>query len=173
MEIGDQHWCFSHTDHPVETLAPRGDSGGRSFAFSADTASGRPFDQLGDGIHLALCEATFLEVDRPQGASHLTGREAGAMAAACGVERLLPRPGRPRPPTGRAMAAACGVERLLPRPGRPRPPTGRAMAAACGVERLLLTHLVPGSDADAMVREASESFGRPVDVVECDGRCEV
>ena len=125
IEIGDQRWLFSRTDHPVETLAPRVDSGGRSFAFSADTASEWSFDQLGDGINLALCEATFLEADRHPGASHLTAREAGAMAAAAGVERLL------------------------------------------------LTHLAPGSDAGAMAREASESFGQPAEVVEQDRRYQV
>ena len=125
MEIGDQQWRFSLTDHPVETLAPRVDCGGRSFAFSADTAAGWSFDQLGDGIHLALCESTFLDADRHPGASHLTARQAGAMAAAAGVERLL------------------------------------------------ITHLAPGSDAAAMAREASESFGRPVDVVEQDRRYQV
>ena len=124
-EIGDQRWRFSRTDHPVETLAPRVDSGGRSFAYSADTASGWSIDQLGQGIHLALCEATFLEADRHLGASHLTAREAGAMASTAGAQRLL------------------------------------------------LTHLAPGSNADAMAREASESFGRPADVVQQDRRYEV
>lgn len=125
IEIGDQRWRFSRTDHPVETLAPRVDCEERSFAFSADTASDWSFDQLGPGIHLALCEATFSDADRHSGASHLTAREAGAMASAAGVERLL------------------------------------------------LTHLAPGSDADAMAREASASFGQPVDVVEQHRRYQV
>ncbi|WP_419919869.1 MBL fold metallo-hydrolase [Candidatus Poriferisocius sp.] len=120
MSIADQQWRFSRTDHPVETLAPRVDCGGRSFAFSADTAPGWSFEQLGRGIHLALCEATFTEADRHPDAPHLSARQAGAMAAAAGVEKLL------------------------------------------------LTHLIPGSDAGAMAREASESFGQPVDVAKQD-----
>ena len=125
VTIGDQQWRFSRTDHPVETLAPRVDSGGRSFAFSADTGDGWSFGRLGSGIHLALCEATFLHRDLVAAASHLSARQAGAMASEAGVQRLL------------------------------------------------LTHLAPYTDAPAVRREATESFGRPVEVVETDGRYEV
>ncbi len=118
--IADQQWRFSRTDHPVETLAPRVDCGGRSFAFSADTAPGWSFDRLGRGIHLALCEATFTEADRHRDTPHLSARQAGEMAAASGIRKLL------------------------------------------------LTHFAPGSDTAAMVREASEAFGRPVGMVEQD-----
>lgn len=87
--IGDQQWRFSRTDHPVETLAPRVDSGGRSFAFSADTGEDWSFDRLGEGIHLALCEATYLHGDLVAPSPHLSALQAGAMAAAAGVKRLL------------------------------------------------------------------------------------
>ena len=87
--IGDQQWRFSRTDHPVETLAPRVDSGGRSFAFSADTGDGWSFDRLGDDIDLALCEATFLHRDLVPPSPHLSAMQAGAMAADAGVGRLL------------------------------------------------------------------------------------
>lgn len=89
VTIGDQRWNFSRTDHPVETLAPRVDSGGRSFAFSADTGEQWSFARLGDGIDLALCEATFLHADLEPASSHLSAHQAGAMAAAAGVDRLL------------------------------------------------------------------------------------
>ena len=87
--IGDQQWRFSRTDHPVETLAPRVDSGGRSFAFSADTGEDWSFARLGDGIDLALCEATFLHEDLVSPSPHLSALQAGAMAADAGVGRLL------------------------------------------------------------------------------------
>ena len=87
--IGDQQWHFSRTDHPVETLAPRVDSGGRSFAFSADTGDGWSFARLGGGIDLALCEATFLHENLVRPSPHLSALQAGAMAADAGVKRLL------------------------------------------------------------------------------------
>lgn len=89
LEIGDQRWRFSLTDHPVETLAPRVDSGGRSFAFSADTGEDWSFARLGTGIDLALCEATFLHRDLVSSSRHLSARQAGAMAAEARVGRLL------------------------------------------------------------------------------------
>ena len=87
--IGDQQWRFSRTDHPVETLAPRVDSGGRSFAFSADTGEDWSFGLLGGDIDLALCEATFLHRDLVAPSPHLSALQAGAMAADAGVKRLL------------------------------------------------------------------------------------
>lgn len=89
LAIGDQQWRFSRTDHPVETLAPRVNSGGRSFAFSADTGDGWSFANLGRGIDLALCEATFVHRDLVPASAHLSARQAGAMAADAGVGRLL------------------------------------------------------------------------------------
>ncbi|MDE0653596.1 MAG: MBL fold metallo-hydrolase [bacterium] len=87
--VGDQQWRFSQTDHPVETLAPRVDCGGRSFAFSADTGDGWSFASLGEGIDLALCEATYLHEDLVEPSPHLSALQAGTMAAEAGVERLL------------------------------------------------------------------------------------
>lgn len=125
LVIGDQQWRFSRTDHPVETLAPRVDSGGRTFAFSADTGDEWSFAHLGEGIDLALCEATFLHADRVETSRHLSAQQAGAMAADAGVRRLV------------------------------------------------LTHLAPGSDRDAFQREAAESFGDSVELVDVDRRYEV
>jgi ribonuclease BN (tRNA processing enzyme) len=89
--IGEQRWRFSRTDHPVETLAVRVDSGGRSFAFSADTGPEWSLGSLSDGtgIDLALVESTFVESTFPGDVQHLTARAAGAMAAAAGVRRLV------------------------------------------------------------------------------------
>ena len=110
--IGDQRWRFSRTDHPVETLAPRVDSGGRSFAFSADTGEGWSFARLGTGIDLGLCEATYLHRDLVPPSPHLSARQAGAMAAEAGVKRLLLThlaPGSDAPAFGREAAEAFGA----------------------------------------------------------------
>ena len=96
LEIGGLRWTFSRTDHPVETLAVRVDDDTSSFAFSADTGPDWSFDRLGPGIDLAFCEASFLSVREPEQMPHLSARQAGAMAAAAGVDRLVlthPMPG--------------------------------------------------------------------------------
>lgn len=88
VTIGGLAFTFAVTDHPVETLAMRVDGDGRSLAYSADTGPGWSLEALGPGLHLALCEATFLHGE--QGDSpHLSARQAGAMAAAAGAERLM------------------------------------------------------------------------------------
>jgi ribonuclease BN (tRNA processing enzyme) len=61
---------------------------GTSFAYSADSGPDWSVDELGHGIGTVLCEATFTR--RDEGASrHMSGRQAGQMAAAAGVGRLL------------------------------------------------------------------------------------
>ncbi|MCY3663992.1 MAG: MBL fold metallo-hydrolase [bacterium] len=110
--IGDQQWRFSRTDHPVETLAPRVDSGGRSFAFSADTGEGWSFASLGAAIDVGLCEATYLHQDLVPPSPHLSALQAGAMAAEAGVKRLLLThlaPGSDAPAFGREAAEAFGA----------------------------------------------------------------
>jgi ribonuclease BN (tRNA processing enzyme) len=90
LMLKDQRWRFSLTDHPVETHAVRVDTGDRSFAFSADTGPGWSLEALGHGIDLVFCESTFSDATLPpDGAPHLTARQAGASAAAAGAARLV------------------------------------------------------------------------------------
>ncbi len=89
VEVGPMRFTFSRTDHPVETLAVRvADEDGRSLAYSADTGPDWGFDRFGAPVDLALCEAT-LPNDMEGAAPHLSGRQAGAMAKAAAVGRLV------------------------------------------------------------------------------------
>ena len=89
VTIGDQRWSFALTDHPVETLAARVDAGGRSFAFSSDTGPGWDFRSLGEGIHVAMCDASHGREHEGEGIPHMSAREAAAAAAAARAERLV------------------------------------------------------------------------------------
>lgn len=90
VSIGDIDFRFSRTDHPVETLAVRAESGGRVLGYSADTADGWDLASLlgDDGAHLAVIEASVGEIP-DGGLPHLTGRQAGGQAARAGVTSLL------------------------------------------------------------------------------------
>jgi ribonuclease BN (tRNA processing enzyme) len=88
LRLGDLDVSFSRTDHPPETLAARFDHNGRSLAYSADTGAGWSMTALGDGIDLALIEAS-LPVEREGSFEHLSGRQAGVMAHEAGVARLV------------------------------------------------------------------------------------
>lgn len=87
-ELGSLRFTFSRTDHGPETLAVRVDGAGRSLGYSADTGSGWTLAELGPGLDLALCEATYLEED-DDGGRHLTARQAGLSARDAGARRLV------------------------------------------------------------------------------------
>lgn len=121
--VGDIGLTFSRTDHPVETLAVRAESGGRSIVYSADTGNGWRLASLGPDIgrtiDLAIVEAT-LDESEADVVQHLTAGQAGRQAADAGVASLL------------------------------------------------LTHLAPGSDADARRADAARAFDGPIAVAEID-----
>jgi ribonuclease BN (tRNA processing enzyme) len=88
--VGGLRLTFSRTDHGPETLAVRvdGEDGGGSLAYSADTGPGWSFEALGAGIDVALCEAT-VPMSEEGKIQHLSARQAGSMARAAGVRRLV------------------------------------------------------------------------------------
>jgi len=86
--VGDVELRFARTDHPVETLAVRADAGGRSLAYSADTGPRWSLASLGGDVDLAVLEAT-LDEDEAGAVQHLTGRQAGRIAADGGARSLL------------------------------------------------------------------------------------
>ena len=88
VDVGDMALSFSATDHIANTLALRVDGGGRSLGYSADTGPGWKLSELGSGLNLALCEATFLS-DLEGTIPHLSARQAGRSARDAGVERLV------------------------------------------------------------------------------------
>ncbi len=88
LTIGAMTVTFSRTDHPVDTLAVRVDGGGRTLGYSADSGPGWGLDQLGAGLDLAVCEASFLS-EKEGTLSHLSARQAGARARSASVGRLV------------------------------------------------------------------------------------
>jgi ribonuclease BN (tRNA processing enzyme) len=86
--VGPARWNWSRTDHPVETLASRVEVGGRALAYSADTGPEWELSSLGEGIQLALVEAT-MTLQEEGSIQHLSARQAGRTAAKAGAERLL------------------------------------------------------------------------------------
>lgn len=104
---------FSATEHYVATLAVRlSTNGGPALAYSADTGPGWSFAEFGRSVALGLCEATFLADREDEGVLHLSARQAGEMARAAGVERLVLthfQPGVDRAAAGAEGEAAFGA----------------------------------------------------------------
>ncbi len=101
---------FRRTDHGVETLAVRIDGAGRALGYSADTGPGWSLAELGTGLDLVLCEATYT-AEHEGTAGHMSGRQAGEQA----------EPSR-RPASG-ADPPVADHRRPRPWSRRPRPPS--------------------------------------------------
>ena len=89
FQIGPFTVWAERVNHPVETYGLRLENGGRSLAYSADTAPCDALIRLAHNADVFLCEASYLDdMDNPPDL-HLTGREAGEHASKAGVGRLL------------------------------------------------------------------------------------
>ncbi|MGH9044635.1 MAG: MBL fold metallo-hydrolase [Acidimicrobiales bacterium] len=94
FDLNDLRLSFVATDHPPPTLAVRIQAiggGAPALAYSADTGPAWSVDELGDDIGVFLCEATYTAELEPVFAhlGHLSGRQAGEMAARAEVRQLV------------------------------------------------------------------------------------
>jgi ribonuclease BN (tRNA processing enzyme) len=88
VDVGDLRCSFRRTDHPVETLAVRLEGSGRALGYSADSGPRWELADLGTGLDLALCEATYT-VEHEGTMGHLSGRQAGEQAREALARRLV------------------------------------------------------------------------------------
>ncbi len=86
--IGETSFAFHRTDHAEETLAVRFDGAGRALGYSADSGPAWSLEELGSGLDLVLCEATYT-AEHEGTAGHMSGRQAGAAAKAASAKRLV------------------------------------------------------------------------------------
>jgi ribonuclease BN (tRNA processing enzyme) len=112
LQLGEAEARFVATDHGPPTLAVRVAHEDATLAYSADSGPGWSVEELGEGIGTFLCEATYLAASEGS-ALHLSGRQAGAMARAAGVGRLILTH---RSPTVSAEAVRAEAEAAFGRP---------------------------------------------------------
>jgi len=86
--VGELSCAFHRTDHVEETLAVRIDGAGRALGYSADSGPGWAVDELGIGLDLLLCEATYTS-EHEGTAGHMSARQAATAARAAEVRRLV------------------------------------------------------------------------------------
>jgi ribonuclease BN (tRNA processing enzyme) len=75
--------------HPVPAHGFRVTAGGRTLAYTGDTGRCDALDRLATGADLLLAEASFRHGEDNPDDLHLSGREAGEVAARNGVPRLV------------------------------------------------------------------------------------
>jgi ribonuclease BN (tRNA processing enzyme) len=88
LTIGSLDVRFGSTDHGLPTLAVLLAHEGATLAYSADSGPRWSVAEFGRDVAVFLCEATYTQEDEGS-LLHLSGREAGAMARAAGVGRLI------------------------------------------------------------------------------------
>ena len=90
LSVGPMELAFHAARHPIETVATRVTVGETVVAYSADTAPSDDIVACAQGADLFICDATWLERQRPlPDGIHMTGAEAGRTAAQAGARRLL------------------------------------------------------------------------------------
>ncbi len=89
LHIGPFRVTVDRVNHPVETYGMRIEHGGRTIAYSADTAPCEALLRLAHKADLFLCEASYPDGEANPPGLHLTGREAGEAATKAGVARLV------------------------------------------------------------------------------------
>jgi ribonuclease BN (tRNA processing enzyme) len=90
LAIGDCTVTFARAVHPIETYAMRVESQGSALVYSADTAPCQAITELARDADVFVCEATLCTAGADaQPRMHSSAREAGEMAHAARVKRLI------------------------------------------------------------------------------------
>ncbi|TXG82923.1 MAG: MBL fold metallo-hydrolase [Thermomicrobiales bacterium] len=92
LQIGSISVDFAPTQHAMPAWAMRVAASGSDAAIGITSDTG-PVTNLAafmHGVHVLICEATLLESHiSPMERDHLTGQEAGRLAATCRADRLI------------------------------------------------------------------------------------
>jgi ribonuclease BN (tRNA processing enzyme) len=75
--------------HPITAYGMRVDDGGGVLVYSGDTGPCQELVDLATGADLLLAESAFVEGGDNPVDLHMTGKQAGAIAAEAGVDRLV------------------------------------------------------------------------------------
>jgi ribonuclease BN (tRNA processing enzyme) len=89
LQVGPFTVTPTQVVHPVPAYGLRIEADGRTLAYSGDTGACGALVETARDADLFLCEASFVESPANPPDLHLTGAEAGQMAAEAQVRRLL------------------------------------------------------------------------------------
>jgi ribonuclease BN (tRNA processing enzyme) len=90
LEVGPMQVELAESIHPVPTVSVAVTADGVRVVYSSDSAGGEGLRDFARGADLFLCEATWQgDADRYPEGLHLTARDAGRLATAADVDRLV------------------------------------------------------------------------------------
>jgi ribonuclease BN (tRNA processing enzyme) len=89
VEVGPLRVEPVRVAHPVPAFGLRVSAEGRTLAYTGDTGPCDALDRLAAGAHLLLAESSFRHGEDNPDDLHLTGRDAGEVAARNDLDRLV------------------------------------------------------------------------------------
>ena len=90
LELGPMTVALHAANHSREALATRVEGDGRVITYTGDSAPADSLVEAARGADLLVADSSWLERQRPLPSGvHMTGLEAGQLAAEAGVRRLL------------------------------------------------------------------------------------
>lgn len=111
--IGDLGLSWGPLDHGIPAFGLRVEAGGRSLAYSGDSAYCESLVELAEGADLFLCEAGASQ-HPSDGAVHCTPEDAARLAREAGVTRLVLTHIDAADAQTRALAGFASVELAVP-----------------------------------------------------------
>jgi ribonuclease BN (tRNA processing enzyme) len=89
LQLDSLAFRFGRNDHPDPCFSMRVEKDSRCFVYIADTGYTEDLVEIARGADLLLCESSLYDEYRGRIPGHLTAGEAGQIAAAAGVRRLV------------------------------------------------------------------------------------
>ncbi len=89
VRVGDIDIRFDRTDHTVETLACRFETGGNAVVYTADTGPGWDLSKIAAGVDVLIGDATVVHADLSGGSPHLSARQLAEAADRANVGHLV------------------------------------------------------------------------------------
>lgn len=89
LRLGNLSFRFGRNVHPDPCFSMRVEKSNRTFVYIADTAYTDNLIEIARGADLLLCESSLYDEYQGRIPGHLTAGEAGRIAAAAGVQRLV------------------------------------------------------------------------------------
>ncbi|MFT5203703.1 MAG: ribonuclease BN (tRNA processing enzyme) [Candidatus Aldehydirespiratoraceae bacterium] len=89
LVIGDQHWTFVRTDHPVETLAARVEVDGKIAFFTSDSGPNFRYDDFAARADIVFSDASHLAAFEGESIPHMSARESAERATSAEVKHLV------------------------------------------------------------------------------------
>jgi ribonuclease BN (tRNA processing enzyme) len=89
LQLGDIQFSFFENVHPAPCLSIRAERGDRVLAYTADSEWTDELLKTANGADVLLCEASLYDKQRGTIKGHLTGKQAGELAARAGAKNLI------------------------------------------------------------------------------------